>query len=1050
MANHLIIGLGGTGGGILKAFQKRLKAEFGNQEPANTHLDFIYVDSSEADLAASSLENNQKVNIHGMGGNVLANLAQYPSMKAFISDEDRAALSQDDQVGMIINTGIGGQRRRFGRMLIANNVMTDKVNGFCAVLHNRIHAMTNMGGEQGNFTIHICAGLAGGTGSGSIVDTIAQVNKEIGPLGAACDVYLYLFVPEIIVEADHDAGYYHANGYAALREINALALGLYHPTDITGEMDYTTGKIKRLLAGPNDKAFKQAYLFTNRNQRDYILPKGTLLPGAVADFLYQRIVANEVSNDPAMSTKLNRVINCENDPGAAEQNDAGENVHSRSFMSFGITRVVYPEAKIKTYATECSGISALIGLIYNRWVNTQGFQAMSDETAGVGIEAEIKLPSTQEYFRLSLPYITLQTPVAGFPGADNWSDFTSYWDNICTSYYDMVLQSQKDRHRWASDFDQYCTMEFTENFRSEGVGSFFNTWKQGGNVNNYAAMVMRHIETCLFREWVNGKHHLKEDYNMSLQKVMLYVHELRNHVIARTTETAQIKANAQADAKNGFIEADKHRMKLEDTGFISHLLFNAAKQEFNQYKSWMAKYYWSSCLVEACDFAALLLEEVSRRLAALEISLRKLMKLFHSTNELLGQKTSTFGTVTNNGQEVQVEIAQFNKELVTKTIEEKIVVDDDTQIGIAQTLREQMRTLVERHGSEYPFQSLFELLKCNDDILTVDQLKDAGKKAQKLDGLTKRLREIMESTIKPVIDQRLIQIGEQDASAKLLNVNILDKLYQDYPSTEMLQQYLATLAAKTECFLKTNGAEMGLGNLQYQESFQIAVPKHAKRDEFIETFWKACTGGSFTPESAAFNDRSNEIVIIRVASKILLRYSQNVVHMKEKYNSLTSEHHPKHRLNRVLLHTESLSNEQMPDLYQESLEAIQARLMRTAILIHSVEGLCQPGVDPATGNPISIIQVGDIFSGGQIYTIGADVTLTLQKLVDDYNFRQGLVKYVNQFVAANYKSDAQKQKLLENIKAMITRVILPKANNNILDPLFKQYSEAVQAIIRSL
>ena len=1045
MANHLLIGLGGTGGGILNAFHKRVNAEHGDMGPANTHLDFIYIDSSEADLVASPLRYNQKVNIHGISRNVLANLAHYSSMKAFISDEDKTALSQDDQLWMIIDSGISGQRRRFGRIMIATNVMTDRVNGFCAVLRNRIHAMTNMGGAQGNFTIHICAGLAGGTGSGSIVDTIAQVNKEVSSLGAVCDVILYLYVPEYIVPKEHDAGYYQANGYAALREINALALGLYHPTDITGEMDYTMGKIKRLLAGPNDKAFKQAYLFSNRNQMDYILPKGTLLPGAVADFLYQRIVANELSND--LARMLNRI---ESDPGVAEQNDAGENVHSRNFMSFGIMRVVYPEAKIKTYATEYSCISALTGLIYNRWVNKQGFQTMSDETAGVGIDAEINLPRTQEYFRLSLPYLTLQTPVAGFPGTGKWSDFFDYWDCVCTSYFKFVLENQKDRHQWLSDFDNYCAQEYTDNFRSEGVVGFFNTWKQESNVNNYAAMVMHHIETCLFREWVNGKHHLKEDYNMSLQKVMLYVHELRNHVIARTTETAQIKANAQADAENGFIEADKHRMKLEDTGFISHLLFNAAKQEFNQYKSWMAKYYWSSCLVEACDFAALLLEEVSRRLAALEISLRKLMKLFHSTNELLGQKTSTFGTVTNNGQEVQVEIAQFNKELVTKTIEEKIVVDDDTQIGIAQTLREQMRTLVERHGSEYPFQSLFELLKCNDDILTVDQLKDAGKKAQKLDGLTKRLREIMESTIKPVIDQRLIQIGEQDASAKLLNVNILDKLYQDYPSTEMLQQYLATLAAKTECFLKTNGAEMGLGNLQYQESFQIAVPKHAKRDEFIETFWKACTGGSFTPEGAAFNDRSNEIVIIRVASKILLRYSQNVVHMKEKYNSLTSEHHPKHRLNRVLLHTESLSNEQMPDLYQESLEAIQARLMRTAILIHSVEGLCQPGVDPATGNPISIIQVGDIFSGGQIYTIGADVTLTLQKLVDDYNFRQGLVKYVNQFVAANYKSDAQKQKLLENIKAMITRVILPKANNNILDPLFKQYSEAVQAIIRSL
>ena len=157
------------------------------------------------------------------------------------------------------------------------------------------------------------------------------------------------------------------------------------------------------------------------------------------------------------------------------------------------------------------------------------------------------------------------------------------------------------------------------------------------------------------------------------------------------------------------------------------------------------------------------------------------------------------------------------------------------------------------------------------------------------------------------------------ASAKLLDVNILDKLYQeDYPSTEMLQKYLATLAAKTECFLKTNGAEMSLGDQQYQELLHIAVLKHAKRDEFIETFRRACFGGSFTPESAAFNDRGNEIVIIRVASKILLRYLQNVVYMKGAYNKLTSEINPKSKLNRVLLHTESLSDEQMPDLYLES------------------------------------------------------------------------------------------------------------------------------------
>ena len=171
------------------------------------------------------------------------------------------------------------------------------------------------------------------------------------------------------------------------------------------------------------------------------------------------------------------------------------------------------------------------------------------------------------------------------------------------------------------------------------------------------------------------------------------------------------------------------------------------------------------------------------------------------------------------------------------------------------------------------------------------------------------------------LDFIYIDSSEADlaASAKLLDVNILDKLYQeDYTSTEMLQKYLATLAAKTECFLKTNGAEMSLGDQQYQDLLHIAVLKHAKRDEFIETFRRACFGGSFTPESAAFNDRGNEIVIIRVASKILLRYLQNVVYMKGAYNKLTSETNPKSKLNRVLLHTESLSDEQMPDLYLES------------------------------------------------------------------------------------------------------------------------------------
>ena len=58
--NHLIIGLGGTGGKVIKAFRKGVYEEFRNIEPVGpdgrhhvAHIGYLYVDSSATDLAAS-------------------------------------------------------------------------------------------------------------------------------------------------------------------------------------------------------------------------------------------------------------------------------------------------------------------------------------------------------------------------------------------------------------------------------------------------------------------------------------------------------------------------------------------------------------------------------------------------------------------------------------------------------------------------------------------------------------------------------------------------------------------------------------------------------------------------------------------------------------------------------------------------------------------------------------------------------------------------------------------------------------------------------------
>ena len=1051
--NHLVIGLGGTGGSILRDFRRR-SYEYFSAHPekdtkGNTIIDYIYVDSNEDDLKASNLDPNQKVNIHGMGGGVLDNLQAYPSMRAFITDEDRAILKQDDQVSMIIDTGIGGQRRRFGRMLLANNVMTNPLNGFSAVLKDRIVKMNNSSTTKAEITFHICAGLAGGTGSGSIIDAIAQLHKIVAPMGNTFDVLLYLYVPEILVASKYDAGYYHANGYAALREINAIALEKYHPTDIGGEIDHLTGKIRRLISGKNAKPFKQVYLFSDRNNSDYILPKENKLPAAVADFLFQRIIANEATD----TSRLNMVLNCENNPGPAEQDESGENVRSRNFISFGITRIVYPETEIKTYAQEKSTSAALTGLLYNKWVNTQGYINQTDETAGVGIEAKVKLPGTEDALHLSDKYLTLQAPVENFVGSDSWNQYNEYWNNYCSYFYEDIVSTEKDRYKWTSKFLDICTTEFTSNFRGLGINEFFNTWSTPLNVNNYAACITKHIEKFYFNKWINGLD--EKDEPMSLLKVHLYLRALGKVTSARIPKISDVKAGVTQEAEAYYKAAEVLQSELNATGFFAHMLLAKARQKFALYQQQMAKWYAAQTYIKACDFASLLLTELVSRLNELDQYVLKLNNLFIMASHVAESmaQNSCQKQSEHVGKDVQIELKLYDTDKVRSTIETKVLKDAETLPEITKNIRQQMEKLVKNSGKENCFQTLFELLGGNDNVSIIDSVPTANQahKEEIERKISEKLILFIKKEAKSIIDNKLDQVGKADPNAKLLGVNILDKIQQEYPSETMLRNYLQDLINRTQCFLKMTPTEIGIGEKMLTDAIQICVPEHPSyRSHFIQVFQEACEGAVFDETSSiADSPKSNEIVIIRIASNLLLRYSQNVAFLKQKYDGMVSEFNPKHKLNKVLLHTETLDDSIMPDLFTEGPEVLHKKMLRTAILMHSVENLFTKGIDPTTGNPIQQIQIGSIFDGTS-YTVGKDVTETTKLLENDYNMRRVLVKYVDQFVQTNYKSDVEKQHLQKLIENMIISVVLPKANNNNLDPLFQEYVGVAKEIFKNM
>ena len=432
MANHLLIGLGGTGGKVLRELRKRIYEEYRSNEPEGVFLGYLYLDSSPADLndrtgwkvmgKSVHLGDAQKVNINGISTTTLGTLSTSPGLHCFINDKDKQLI--DQHMGPLITAGIGGQRRRLGRMLIANN-LADKNNkeNFVQKLQAAVRKL-QQASEDNNVTFHICAGLAGGTGSGSIVDVLAQIRKMYPYQESthSFKIRLFVYMPEInMVHPNFDNGFYQANGYAALSELNAISVGKYAPYDVTGEKDVYTQQVQRLMQ--NQESFEVCYIYTNVNEDGKILDLGLKLPRSVADFLFQTVVVS--SNK---SGQMARLIGCENDGAGPEHDLSGELTRSRKFMSFGIARVEYPETEIDEFVTYNYAVQATRQLTYNLWQEGLGYGECSIEEVGSGYLDQIKDVRNRGTLKLSNADLTLEKSINGSESSQTWKPFNITWE----------------------------------------------------------------------------------------------------------------------------------------------------------------------------------------------------------------------------------------------------------------------------------------------------------------------------------------------------------------------------------------------------------------------------------------------------------------------------------------------------------------------------------------------------------------------------------------------------------------------------------------------
>lgn len=145
--NHILIGLGGTGGKVLKAFRKRLYQEYNDDERAKLPIAFLYVDSSTEEMMPgdktwyvlgknAQFTANEFVNVKGVDiKSILANPKNYPGLKGLIGDGEVMAKTIGE-VG-----AAAAQKRRAGRILFGSSVENYK-NALLGA-YNRVNKITH-------------------------------------------------------------------------------------------------------------------------------------------------------------------------------------------------------------------------------------------------------------------------------------------------------------------------------------------------------------------------------------------------------------------------------------------------------------------------------------------------------------------------------------------------------------------------------------------------------------------------------------------------------------------------------------------------------------------------------------------------------------------------------------------------------------------------------------------------------------------------------------------------------------------------------------------
>lgn len=938
--NHILIGLGGTGGKILRAFKMRMFEEFPSQDERNKlPVSLLYVDSTDEMMPKegrpnpafrvmgqdASFTQNEFLNIKAVDINyILDHINNYPQLKGIVGN----VAAVEEAIG---NLGAAaGQKRRAGRILFAANGQS-----YVNALQNAYGRCTNVSGNETPANIYIFAGLCGGTGSGSIIDAIVQARKTYTDAA----IYVYAMIPERnLPNPNIDQGRYYQNGYAAVSELNALQSGRWHPCDITGRNNTYWDKSSW---GMTQGVANGITLYSNVNTNGIRIESFEQLPKIVGDFIFARIFY--VNETDQKYEELLHAFRYENMNDFAFEYDetatpdaSGKTpvARTKKINSFGIKRVMYPELRVLKHITYTVGEKVLLQFKYNNWKENRGF-VDSERNMDYNKVVSDKVSN----WMLDESHLFLEKKI--LESDPDYVTFKDYWHEKAVGYANEARQANDP----LTELDNILKEFYANHFNEEGVEKFYNnkrkTW------NEMAKEIRSTIEHDLFEQWKEGKFSIVE-----LQKVSAKVLEKVDNIYNNELLEAETKARNNCDSRDQEREANVYDWTHVSLG---GRLIGKRGDYFTNHQLILEDLYVNKTKCVAIEFARGLVGRLRLELTDMDSELsafaKKISDAIEATEKLVAAHRKT-----NKGLEDM-------KEAVIEVSEDDLMKKFETQMST---------------GNESDMRSIS--IDIREKILEGKNFTTFGRMAALIS--TDEIKDAFDTILAGKVKQKHDETVAKES--RILGLNVLTQLRQKLITDDDINAFAFKTVQQSGAFLKLDNNQMQLhvrnneGELSpsnpasiNKKSIFVIIPSPDKDDESMQRFINKLEtafmnsipqgGGNTSIKIIKDSPKKDELLIIMFSYLYPMRSAEWLAEYKVRYeNSLNPR-------NAILFHSEG-DGKSLPSLFVvENAEEIAAQSLTKQDAPPPAQSAVFPALQPAT-MPSLTPQINlHIAVGGQVY-----------------------------------------------------------------------------------